>query len=630
MTFDILSGGPDLRSVLRPTVDQPLQPSELAAANSGQRPDLLAHEWRVFRLTSDGSLWSPQDGQLKPVRDLASTALAQANVSPVFLVNSTRTLVDGAGVPVAMSGGGGSSYTEYANFAALPAPGTPGTTAIVLTATGVPFVNRKEAGLYRDNGSAWVYLGSLPEGYFTDNVLGFFDDADPSKQAKLQLSGITPGQTRTLAVPDKSGTIALLDDVAPGPQGPAGPQGIQGEPGPAGPQGPQGIQGIQGVQGDPGAAGSAGAQGIQGIQGPAGPQGDAGPAGAPGASAYAVAVAGGFVGNEAAWLASLVGPQGPQGIQGPAGAQGPQGIQGPAGAQGDPGPQGIQGNVGPAGPANTLSIGTVTTGAAAATITGTAPNQVLNLVLQQGPQGIQGPDGPAGAVDELELEAVSEWQSTGGTTIGVRGMAAPTALGTATAAAPATTNFLTRQRRVEHLVTTAAATAVAGLRHGTAYVTVGGATAREGGFRLVMMGGVATGAATATMRFFMGMRPAAAPTDVEPSSVANLIGLGWDAADANVQIMHRGAGAVTKIPTTWAVPTTDRSELYDLQLVASQGTTQSVTYIATRLSDGAQVTGTITTNLPTNTTLLAPQLYASVGGTSSVIGTVAGRMRLRS
>ena len=38
-----------------------------------------------------------------------------------------------------------------------------------------------------------------------------------------------------------------------------------------------------------------------------GPQGDPGP---PGDSAYQVAVDGGFVGNEAAWLASLVGPQG--------------------------------------------------------------------------------------------------------------------------------------------------------------------------------------------------------------------------------------------------------------------------------------------------------------------------------
>jgi hypothetical protein len=51
------------------------------------------------------------------------------------------------------------------------------------------------------------------------------------------------------------------------------------------------------------------------------------------------------------------------------------------------GEQGIQGLVGPSGAtgaANSLSIGTVTTGAnPAATITGTAPNQTLNLTLQQ-------------------------------------------------------------------------------------------------------------------------------------------------------------------------------------------------------------------------------------------------------
>lgn len=40
---------------------------------------------------------------------------------------------------------------------------------------------------------------------------------------------------------------------------------------------------------------------------------------------------------------------------------------------------------GPAGPANTLAIGTVTTGTANATITGTAPNQTLNLTLPPGP-----------------------------------------------------------------------------------------------------------------------------------------------------------------------------------------------------------------------------------------------------
>lgn len=68
--------------------------------------------------------------------------------------------------------------------------------------------------------------------------------------------------------------------------------------------------------------------------------GTMGPQGPAGQSAYEVAVADGFVGDEAAWLASLVGPQGVQGVQGVQGIQGIQGIQGAKGDTGDQGPVG--------------------------------------------------------------------------------------------------------------------------------------------------------------------------------------------------------------------------------------------------------------------------------------------------
>ena len=85
------------------------------------------------------------------------------------------------------------------------------------------------------------------------------------------------------------------------------------------------------------------------------------------------------------------GPTGPQGETGPTG---PQGDIGPTGPQGDIGPTGPQGDIGPTGPQGetpTLTIGTVTTGdpgtEASATITGTAPNYILNLTIPQGPTG---------------------------------------------------------------------------------------------------------------------------------------------------------------------------------------------------------------------------------------------------
>ncbi|WP_341856451.1 hypothetical protein [Brachybacterium sp. GPGPB12] len=69
-----------------------------------------------------------------------------------------------------------------------------------------------------------------------------------------------------------------------------------------------------------------------------------------------------------------------------------QAIRGAPGEKGDPGKPGADSTV--PGPANTLSIGTVTTGAtgsaASATITGTAPAQTLNLTLPRGEQGTPG------------------------------------------------------------------------------------------------------------------------------------------------------------------------------------------------------------------------------------------------
>ena len=94
------------------------------------------------------------------------------------------------------------------------------------------------------------------------------------------------------------------------------------------------------------------------------------------------------------------GATGPTGPTGPTGATGLQGIQGipgdigPTGATGITGPTGPEGAIGPTGADGltpTLTIGTVTTGApgtdAEATITGTAPNYVLNLTIPQGPTG---------------------------------------------------------------------------------------------------------------------------------------------------------------------------------------------------------------------------------------------------
>ena len=96
-------------------------------------------------------------------------------------------------------------------------------------------------------------------------------------------------------------------------------------------------------------------------------------------------------------LARVTGPTGPTGPAGPSG--GPTGPTGPTGPQGITGTTGATGPTGPTGPQGetiTLSIGTVASDdVPSASITGTAPNYVLNLVLPFGPTGPTGPTGPA-------------------------------------------------------------------------------------------------------------------------------------------------------------------------------------------------------------------------------------------
>lgn len=109
-------------------------------------------------------------------------------------------------------------------------------------------------------------------------------------------------------------------------------------------------------------------------------------------------------------------PQGVQGETGATGATGATGPQGEQGVQGETGATGATGPQGPAGPANVLTIGSVTSGkVASATITGEAPNQVLNLVLEKGDKGDTGATGATGATGPQGEQGIQGPQGNPGT-----------------------------------------------------------------------------------------------------------------------------------------------------------------------------------------------------------------------
>jgi len=205
-----------------------------------------------------------------------------------------------------------------------------------------------------------------------------------------------------------------------------------------------------------------------------------------------------------------------------------------------------------------------------------------------------------------------------------------TATGTQTAATWAITNQHQSSQRNEYLVTVASTSAVAGVRAGTINCWIGSA-AGLGGFLFNARWGPATGVATATARAFFGLRAATgAPTDVQPSSLVSMIGMGWDAADTNIQMMHNdSAGTATKIDlgASFPVPSADRTAVYEIT-IGCLPNASSVDYLVTDVTSGATASGTISTDLPANTAGLGYLGYCSVGGTSSVIGLALMRVYL--
>ena len=119
-------------------------------------------------------------------------------------------------------GGGGSSYIdgEVQYYADLPiVVGTPAIDSafLVREGSGTWLINRHPAGIYIRLGNTgaltdWTYAGTFPD-VFSDANFTIYNDANSSKEVQFDASLISNATTRTLTIPNASGTIALAENV---------------------------------------------------------------------------------------------------------------------------------------------------------------------------------------------------------------------------------------------------------------------------------------------------------------------------------------------------------------------------------------------------------------------------------
>lgn len=146
---------------------------------------------------------------------------------------------------------------------------------------------------------------------------------------------------------------------------------------------------FKGERGEKGEDGAVGAKGDTGERGLKGDKGDTGERGQDGKSAYEIAVANGYDGDDGQWLASLKGRDGERGRDGRNGFSAYELADGELlyGTV-DKWLKSLKGATGDAGKSATVTIGAVTTGeTASVTNTGTESAAVLNFVLPAGGGG---------------------------------------------------------------------------------------------------------------------------------------------------------------------------------------------------------------------------------------------------
>ncbi|MBP6615033.1 MAG: hypothetical protein KA203_04830 [Aquabacterium sp.] len=232
--------------------------------------------------------------------------------------------------------------------------------------------------------------------------------------------------------------------------------------------------------------------------------------------------------------------------------------------------------------------------------------------------------GPSGLDTTLQANLggnkVAMWMPPGGSTTapGVFGMAALTAVGTATARTVATTNLLSRMTRLGY-VSAATAGALAGAREAVAKFTTG-AGPGLGGFFARYRFGISDPATVAGARMFVGLDAlTAAPTNIDPSTKVNCIGVGQIGTSGNLHIIRGNATAKTPIDLGVSFPANTNADAYELSLFAPPA--GGCYWQVRRLNTTFEATGFLpSTEIPVATQLLCHQLWRCNNATALAVG----------
>ena len=244
--------------------------------------------------------------------------------------------------------------------------------------------------------------------------------------------------------------------------------------------------------------------------------------------------------------------------------------------------------------------------------------------------------GPSGIdyaiMPSMWRQKIGIWVPAGSSTTvpGIFGIAAWSAVGTVTNRNMATTNLLTRMRRMGWVSATAAGS-LASIRTGVGQFTTGNG-AGLGGFFMSMRFAIVDAAAVAGARFFAGIKSGTGtPTNVDPATVVNNIGVAQLSGDATqLYLTYGGSVAQTPIPLGTNFPPmagvgSDNGIAYDLSIWCSSNENGVVGWSLERIGTSFIASGVITpatpgTQTPISTASMMPCIWRCNNTTALAVG----------
>jgi hypothetical protein len=206
------------------------------------------------------------------------------------------------------------------------------------------------------------------------------------------------------------------------------------------------------------------------------------------------------------------------------------------------------------------------------------------------------------------------------TTVLAENIATGTLLGTAVAVSVTTASIQEKKTRLRIRVSTPATNGFCGYRSTSAFNFI------NIGFRMCVAFGVSDTGYNSGARQFYGMTASTASlglsSTVQVESLLNIIGIGSDATDTNLQIFHNdGSGTATKIDLGSDFPANRTSGAVATDFfvfeIYNPFNSNTVYYKVISLENNVIVEGSITSDLPNDTTPITIQACRTSGSSSN-------------